>query len=296
MQDIFRLLAIFKREHRSQKSYRFWPAVLFTMVVLLTAIAALHYRWTSEVSGANETRLARELESVMIKWHLDLYGEFSAVCVALQVGPDSGAHDSWTDYLQRYVKWSRGTQDKNSLVNLYRNPQLIDSVYIWETSREVPRLLHFNVANETIEVASVPPDLTSVLNRLRSKSANLAMALQAWRSDSLSLDRRSDAYEISGADRLRSNAMTGWQFDETVPLIVHPIVRERDGTPVDWIMIVLNRETIRAKILPELVRRHFSGSNGLDFRVAVLATGKTSRVIYSSEPGFGTRMPMLTIQ
>jgi signal transduction histidine kinase len=259
------------------------------MMVLLAIIAALQYRWTAEVTGVDEFRVGRELESVMIKWHLDLYAEFSAVSVALQVGPDSGAHDSWKDYLQRFVKWSRGAQTRNSLVNLYRNPDLVENIYIWETSGKTPRLLRFNTQKETIEASTTQPELIRLLNRLRANSANLAVALRAWRSAGLTSDQRSDAYDVSGAASLRSTATTGWQFDETIPAIVHPIVRHDDGTPVDWIIIVLSREIIQARILPELVRRHFSGPNGLDFKVAVLGTGKSPRVIYSSEPGFGTQ-------
>ena len=258
------------------------------MVVLLAIIAALQYRWTAEVTGVNEFRVGRDLESVMIRWHLDLYREFSAICVALQVGPDSGAHDSWKDYLERYIKWSRGKQNQNAVVNLYRNPDLIEGVYIWETSRRSPRLLRFNVDKGTIDVSSVRPDLQRSLDRLREKSPNLSIALNAWRLREDVSDQVSDPDDLSGAS-LRGTATTGWQFDETVPLIVHPIVRRDDNTPVDWIIVVLNREVIRARVLPQLVRSHFGGPDGLDFKVAVLVTGKSSRVIYSSEPGFGTQ-------
>jgi hypothetical protein len=75
------------------------------MVVLLATVAALQYRWTNEASTAAEMRVGAELESSVMKWQRDLYSEFSAVCVAMQVGPDSGARDSWKDYLERYVEW-----------------------------------------------------------------------------------------------------------------------------------------------------------------------------------------------
>jgi hypothetical protein len=53
------------------------------MLVLLAIIAALQYRWTTEVTDAKEFRVGREVESRMIQWHLDLYCEFSAICIAL---------------------------------------------------------------------------------------------------------------------------------------------------------------------------------------------------------------------
>jgi signal transduction histidine kinase len=283
IKDIFRSLVPSSRERHSRRLYQFWPAILLAMVVLLTIIAALQYRWTTEVTDAKEFRVGREVESRMIQWHLDLYGEFSAICIALQVGPDSGAHDSWSDYLQRYSKWSRGDQNKNSPINLYRNPDLVENVYVWETSRKVPRLWRLNAQTGTIDPASVRPDLTRALDRLQQHSANLAVALRAWQS----ADQVHDTNEVSGATLLRSSAITGWQFDESVPLIAHPEVRNSDGDPVDWIVIQFDRETIRARVLPSLVRRYFGGPDGLDFNVAVVATGNPSRVIYSSVAGFG---------
>jgi len=41
--------------------------------------------------------------------------------------------------------------------------------------------------------------------------------------------------------------------------------------------------------LPQLAKRYFGGRDGLDYKVAVVAAGKTPRTIYSSEPGFGVR-------
>ena len=284
-QGIFRSLAPSSRDRHSRRLYKFWPAILLAMVVLLTIIAALQYRWTTEVTDAKEFRVGREVESRMIQWHLDLYGEFSAICIALQVGPDSGAHDSWSDYLQRYIKWSRGDQNKNSPINLYRNPDLVENVYVWETSRKVPRLWRLNAQTGTIDSAIVQPDLSRALDRLQKHSANLAVALRAWQS----ADQDRDTNEMSGTASLRSSAITGWQFDESVPLIAHPEVRNSDSTPVDWIVIQFDRKTIRARILPTLVRRYFGGPNGLDFNVAVVVAGNPRRIIYSSVAGFGTQ-------
>jgi hypothetical protein len=88
------------------------------MVVLLATVAVLQYRWTNEASAAAEIRMGTELESLMMKWHADLYGEFSAICIAMQVAPDSGARDTWNDYLERYVEW-RDALSHETLVNIY---------------------------------------------------------------------------------------------------------------------------------------------------------------------------------
>ena len=97
----------------------FWPLVLSGMVVLLAVLAFLQYRWTNEATAASEMRIGAELESFMMKWHGDLYGEFSAICTAMQVGPDSGARDTWNDYLERYVEWNNALRQ---LSDFFRGP------------------------------------------------------------------------------------------------------------------------------------------------------------------------------
>jgi len=285
----------YTRDLGLKRSFPFWPLVLSGMVVLLAIVAVLQYRWTTEVSAASEVRVGTELESLMMRWHFDFYGEFSAICVALQVGPDSGARDTWDDFLQRYVEWSRAP-NHDSLENIYKNPDLVADIFIWETSQKTkPRLLRFDADKKRIDISRVPQDLQTLLDRLQAHSASLSLAFGAWRSPDPSSEQSSRSNQTSGTDSLRSNTTTGWQFDENIPAIVHPIFRHGHGNakppssqdPVDWIVVVLNPNTIQRRILPELAKRYFGGRDGLDYKVAVIAAGKTPRTIYSSEPGFG---------
>ena len=45
---------------------------------------------------------------------------------------------------------------------------------------------------------------------------------------------------------------------------------------------------LQRRILPDLAHRYFQGTDGLDYDVAVVAGGTQRRVIYSSDPGFGS--------
>src|SRR4029077_12212645 len=89
----------------SQRAFPFLSVVLLGMAVLLIIVAVLQYRWTTQLNEAAEIRIGSTLQSSMMAWNLDFYGELSAICIALQVGPDSGARDSWDDYLERYTEW-----------------------------------------------------------------------------------------------------------------------------------------------------------------------------------------------
>jgi signal transduction histidine kinase len=270
--------------------FGFWPLVLSGMVVLLAVLAFLQYRWTNEATAASEMRIGAELESFMMKWHGDLYGEFSAICTAMQVGPDSGARDTWNDYLERYVEWNNAPPHE-SLPNVYRNPDLVQSVYIWDTNLDAkPQLFHLNADQKKIEIADVPENLRTLLDRLRAHSTSLSTSLRVWQLPRQGERTSSETAPVSNSPGVAVN--TGWQFDENVPAIVHPIF-QRDGrslnsqSPVDWMVIVLDLNALRKRILPDLATRYFGGLDGLDYKVAVVAKGAQTEVIYSSDPGFG---------
>ena len=268
-----------------------WTASLIGIAMLLLALALLQYRWNEQIRQAAEVRVGANLESVMMKWHLDLYGELSTICVALQVGPDSGAHDRWNDYLQRYQKWRKAGSTSDE--NIYSNPDVVSDIYIWETTRgESARLLRLNAEAGRIEPVAKSAELSGLLTHLRNKSTNLAVALRVWdRDESGQVQSRGES-QSSAASRLRSNAITGWQFDESIPAIVHPIVRNGtavapESALVDWFVIVLNRSTIERRIFPELAMRYFGPGQEFEYKVAVVSVGASSRLLYSSDRDFG---------
>jgi len=92
--------------------------------------------------------------------------------------------------------------------------------------------------------------------------------------------------------------MTGWQFDKNIPAIVHPIVDNgrfplqldaqpsNRRNPVNWIVVVLNLDYIQRKILPDITKRYFNGPEGLEYKLAVIDTGRTPGLIYSSDVAF----------
>jgi len=268
-----------------------WSAALLATGGLLATVAALQYRWANEASQAEVVQIGTELESLMMKWHSDLYVEFSAICIAMQVGPDSGARDTWNDYLERYVEWNYALP-RQSIPYVYRNPDLVGDVYIWETGRpSKPRLFLFNLDKKRIETSAVPPELVNLLPRLEASSANLPMAMSAWQLRSPGADRDLQPNLPLTSDSAGRNPIAGWQFDEKTPAIVRPIFHREPGKPlsvqrpVDWIVITLDMNVLEKRILPELSTRYFGGLDGLDYKVRVFATGTMPRIIYASDPG-----------
>ena len=276
---------------RNQSSSIFWIVVLSGMASLVIMVAALQYRWTKQLIEATEVGMRNSLRPLTIGWHLDFYGELSAICVALQVGPDSGAHDGWSDYLQRYTDWSRRSVASDSGQAITPNPGLVEGVYIWETSNKAkPRLLRLIPESKEIESTEIPQGLETLLARLQLASSTLPEALRGWQEHS------TDLRGMPSPDVPRwSGAMIGWQFDERIPAVVHPLVHHLQpldshspvrSNAVDWIVVVLNLNAIRQQIIPTLTERYFGGPLGLEYKLAVVKSGGTQQIIYSSDADF----------
>jgi signal transduction histidine kinase len=278
----------------------FWVAVFSGMALLLIIVGVLQYRWTKELSVATEARIGSTLQPLMIGWHLDFYGELSAICVALRVGPGSDTRDTWDDYLRRYVDWSHASMNRESVENIYADPGLIKNIYIWETSdRTKPRLHRFDADAAKIETSSVPEDLRLLLSRLQANSSSLSAGLRAWEfAGSSAVAGPGSNGRLATPSSQRSDITTGWQFDPNIPAIVHPILDSGPGSsiartqipnaqdPVDWIVVVLNFDYIQRSVLPNLTKRDFSSREGLEYKLAVIASESTSRLIYSSDSDF----------
>jgi signal transduction histidine kinase len=284
-------------DRRVKKLPLFWIAVLPGMAVLLVMVAVLQYRWATELSAAAEGRIGSNLQSLMTRWHRELYDELSAICIALQVGPDSGAHDAWNDYLQRYADLNRTATNHEFADGVNTNPALIRDIYIWQTSvRAKPNLLRLDPEAKNLENSSVPTELQTLLARLQANSSNLGLSLRAWQFRSPSESEHADSGSPISSFGLRSNALAGWQFDQNIPAIVHPMVHHGhpfdSNTPVsrkaiDWLVVILNFQVIQTRILPELANRHFGDRDGLEYKLAVVATGARPTLIYSSDSTFG---------
>jgi signal transduction histidine kinase len=258
------------------------------MAALLAVVAFLQYRSTTQIVEATEARIGGSLESLLIDWHLDFYRRFSSICVSLQVGPDSGAFDDWSIFRDRYAQWRHATE----------TPKLVKSLYIWETSQKTaPRLLSLNEESGPPRVAVPLASFEPLLSRLRARSGNLHSGLRAWQANDFDHPHGNPSSRYLP---LESDPLTGWQFEQNIPAIVHPIVHHKlpmrvdePSSPdaIDWIIIVLDQHTIQTQIFPDLAVRHFGPSTNADYAIAVTTIGNPNRILYDSSPeAEGTRI------
>jgi signal transduction histidine kinase len=269
------------------KERAFTTGMIILAVVVVIVLGVLQYRWSNQVSEATSIRLADSLEMSMVNWHLDFFRDFSEVCIAMRVDPETVAQGDWNQYVRRFDDWKKSTA----------HPNLVSGLYILKFDEAPgPKTLRLDPGSQRFESSDWPADFADLRGELQQASPKSALGGVSARKSELQ-DTPSQTSDREFADRFYAGgALAGWQFEPGIPALVRPIVRDVSApadrarssrTVVDWIVIALNRKDVQDHILPDLAQRYFRGTEGLDYQVAVVAGNKWARPIYSSDRGFG---------
>ena len=81
--------------------------------------------------------------------------------------------------------------------------------------------------------------------------------------------------------RLDGPGSKGWMFHPDVPALTRPLAR---GDLPRWLVVVIDPSVLRDTVLPALALRYFSGTDGLDYEVAVFTADTPA--LWSSDAGF----------
>ena len=265
-----------------ERAFTTGMVILATIVVII--LAALQYRWSNQVSEATSTRLADSLQMSMINWHLDLFRDFSEICIAMRGDAEVDARADWNQYARRFAEWKKTTA----------HPDLVSNLYVLSFDKASDsKALRLDSGKPGFESVASPPNFAELRQELREARPRLNSPARSNEADG----SNSQARDREFTDRFYSGGtLEDWQFEPRIPALVRPIARQestnadpRNAGPrgVEWIVIALNEKSVREQILPDLAQRYFRGTQGLDYQVAVVAGSKPERVIYSSDPPFG---------
>ncbi|HEY3825788.1 MAG TPA: HAMP domain-containing sensor histidine kinase [Bryobacteraceae bacterium] len=258
-------------------------AVVIPSAIIVAALAVLEYRWSTRVSEATAVRLADSLQMSMMNWQKDFFRYFSEIGLSLRIDPVEDAPGRVSQYVRRFAEWKA----------VAKYPRLVANVYLLKGDGTALRL---NFPAGSFEPEAWPPRFAPLRGELRNTSAAFlrTRALQQARQESAGGNA---AYGVFGND----DPAAGWRFEPRILALFHPVISGSAAAPsVDWIAIELNETEIRTRVLADLSRTYFQGTDGLDYLVAVVAesraaentSGKpSSQVMYSSDPGFGSPEP-----
>jgi signal transduction histidine kinase len=250
-------------------------AVLILTAAAIIGLAVLQYRWNRNASEATGVRLADALQLSMVNWHLDLFRNLSEVCLTVRMVGEFSPENDVNAFADRFAEWRA----------IARYPDLVANVFVVEgTSADAaPRIFQLDSAGGVFAEVDRPAALATL-------TAGLPGALSTDASAPTIPDRQlTESFYNIGA------ALRDWRFEPAVPALIRPLDVDSGGSPTaagqtgarQWLVIQLDEQVLRDRILPDLAHRYFQGTDGLDYEVAVVSGVPTRRVIYSSDPGFG---------
>jgi signal transduction histidine kinase len=256
-------------------------AVVIPSAIIVAALALLQYRWSSSVSEATAVRLADSLQMSMMNWQKDFFQYFSEISLALRVDPAEDAPTDPGQYARRFDEWKARA----------KYPKLVSDIYVLKSDATALRL---SSTTRFFEPEAWPAQLEPLRPDIMRASAKFL-------EDRGSQKIRSQIPDIRPAYGLFDigDPATGWRFDAAIPALLHPAIlgpaesdkKQPGHEPVAWIAIELNRQEIRTRVLADLSRTYFQGTDGLDYLVAVISAGTPGHVIYTSDAGFGDPEP-----
>jgi signal transduction histidine kinase len=248
-------------------------AVFVPIALVVMVLAFVQYRWSNQVSEATSMRLADSLQMSMINWHQNLFRDFSQICFIFNLDRRDYPPANLQGYARSLSDWRAVTS----------YPDLISNMYIAGGGATGSNLLRFNASTSQFESDAWPVNLRTVREELmRPPGGPNAEST----SNGIRFNGQTEPKHFTNSF-YPARLLAGWRFEPGIPALLYPIAGSGVRSPPNqWLVLELNDDVIRNKIMPYLAHRYFDGTNGLDFLVAVVG-GNPRRVIYSSDGDFG---------
>lgn len=240
---------------RMRQESRVGTALVAGLFLILALLAALQYKWSTEVSEAESERMSTTLRTSIRRFQSDFSGELLRLCEAFQRPPET--KEKWDPYAHRFADWKR----------IALHPNLVKSAYIRPFSAGKPLpLLNLDFDQQRAESSQWPAEMQDINTRLARPPA---MARRRLVNPALIY------YE--------------WKMEEQVPALIHPVyeaARPDSTRPrfTGYLIVELSKSYMQKTYLPLLARRYFRASEGYVFQVAVVGPDRYRQVIYQSEP------------
>jgi signal transduction histidine kinase len=246
---------------KASRSLLFGTAAL---VVLLSILASLQYRWLGQISEADQTRMRAGDAARAGRFARDFDRELTRAFLWLQVDAAALRSRDFSAFAERYRGWAQGSG----------HPALVKDVYVAEGAGET--LLRFEAATGSFASAEWPKALAPVRERLREA----ARAPESAPSGSRPSGPRRGPFEFVDAEAPALMA--------PLPAPEGSMPREREPMGPFRItgatIIQLDLDVIRGLVLPDLARRHFGLDEEGDYRLVIERRGDPKEVVYRSEP------------
>ena len=233
--------------------------VIVAIAAAVCVLGVIQYRWTSEISRAEQERLKAVLATSVRNFNQEFAYDFERLDESFEIDPEAPASTIHARVLRQYSDWVRTTS----------HPDLLAGVHLWRADDSGVR--HF----ESLDRRS--RQFQSVLWPRRLQSLRPSLGKQFAQLPRL----------MSGHDA----TYYPWTFYGDTPALVRPLFQVTSDSPnsdmqvrpIGMLIIQIDLDYLRERYLPELVDHDFGPSG---FRVALRSASPPYQAIYSSGPTF----------
>lgn len=218
------------------------------VILLLTLFLGLQYNWLRQAGEAERERMHRRADADARNFADDVNREVQAALFNFQTDPASWARSDWAEFNERYAYWKGNTQ----------YPDLIRGFVFF--GKDSARPLRYDAAIGAFTVAEIPSNIISLESKLKDP-ANV----KTFYEDEFAL-----VLPVHKPERAVENILIRRSAAEPVKFDL--------PANIGFLVILLNKDVVTGRILPDLVIKHFPEG---DFRVWV-AGGKGESVFANS--------------
>ncbi len=249
-----------------------WYVLLLGLAAALIILAVLQYRSARQLSEATSEQMRATLEASLMDFRRGLETELAPIIRDLQPAPDEQPQAYLQQLAGGFAEWRRTAA----------HPELVSNVFLGRWVGQDFTCLRLDMARGQFLPVGWPSELQALRTQLERMPAN-------FDRDRHEFPAGAEPGPPPGPPDFRG---ASWWMDEHVPALVHLLPpagasATRLGGPPQptWVIVPLDRDVLVKQVFRELAQRYFSGSDGLDYRVAVLSGTEGQPPIYSSEAG-----------
>lgn len=226
-------------------------ALVIVLGALLLGLGVLQYRWSGQVSEAEQERMQAGLDASANQFRLQFTGELERIGLLLQPDIPTINQQAW----KRYAEAHSATLGSFNLVR---------GVYLWIGGDDA-QLLRLDPRARAFQSAPWPAEFDLIGVRYRRAFADF-------------LDPRLGLRPFS------------WTMAPQVPAMLQPIIRhegagdDADPKMIGLLIVHLDPTNMQRELFPELARRCFGGPDGFIYHVAVVdGRDNNRRILYRSD-------------
>jgi signal transduction histidine kinase len=229
------------------------------MATAVLVLGMLQYRWTTEISSAEQERLKAALGTSIRNLNQQFAYDFERLGESFEIDPEAPAATIKPRVLRQYSNWTRNNS----------RPELVANLHLWTVGD-----------NRRSDLESLDPDAVQFQRAAWPEQLKSLEPILAKQFETL-------PPLMSGHDA----TYWPWTFYGDAFAIARPIFKisseEADSDmkvqPIGFLVVQLDPSFVKERYFPDLVD-HYFGSLG--FRVAVRSASPASQPIYLSDPAF----------